>query len=412
MDFASAWLDQRALYPQFIPEPPANETGIIVVVPSYNEQGIATMLDSLNRAEKPRCKAEVIIVVNAPPCAPESCIINNRQTISEIILWRQENSQTFFTLYFIEPAPLPGWGVGMARKSGMDEALRRFNSIGKPEGIIVCLDADCTVSSDYFSAIEDGFKNKKKKACSIYFEHPLDGLKDEKALKAIILYELHLRYYYQALLYTGYPDVYHTVGSAMAVRSIAYMKSGGMNRKQAGEDFYFIQKLLPAGGYFSLNTTTVYPQPRPSLRVPFGTGATMEKLLKENDPELKSYSLKAFSELRETFASLQEYFNEPEGSYDKISEGLKIFISKDEWISKLDEIRLNTSGFESFRKRFFSWFNMFKVVKCLNTLHSICFQKEKVEICAAELLNKLAIKSEMLGAAEMLMIYRSLEKND
>ena len=63
-----------------------------------------------------------------------------------------------------------------------------------------------------------------------------------------------------------FPYVFHTVGSAMAVKALPYVKAGGMNRKQAGEDFYFIQKLVPSGGYFNLNSTTVYPSPRISFR--------------------------------------------------------------------------------------------------------------------------------------------------
>ncbi len=35
------------------------------------------------------------------------------------------------------------------------------------------------------------------------------------------------------------------VGSALAVKALQYVKAGGMNRKQAGEDFYFVQKLVP-----------------------------------------------------------------------------------------------------------------------------------------------------------------------
>lgn len=411
MDFASAWLDQRALYPQFIPEQPAKETGIIVVVPSFNERGITTMLDFLVHAEQPRCKAEVIVVVNAPLAAADEYLINNRKTISDITRWKQENADSFFSLYHIEPSPGPGWGVGLARKTGMDEALRRFNSIGKPDGVIVCLDADCTVAPDYFRAIEKGFEDKKRQACSIYFEHQLGNIKDEKTLRSITLYELHLRYYYQSLLYTGFPEVFHTVGSAMAVRALAYMRSGGMNRKQAGEDFYFIQKLLPLGGYFSLNTTSVYPAARASFRVPFGTGATMEKLLREDVPEYKTYNLKAFSELKQTFASLSDFHDEPDISYRRLPAGMKLFIPEDEWIARITEIRNNTSGYDSFRKRFFFWFNMFKIVKFLNMAHEDYFSKEKVEICAAELLDKLGVSYKAKDAAELLGIYRSMERN-
>ena len=43
-----------------------------------------------------------------------------------------------------------GWGVGLARKTGMDEAVRRFDIINNPEGVILSLDADCTVEHNYF----------------------------------------------------------------------------------------------------------------------------------------------------------------------------------------------------------------------------------------------------------------------
>ena len=39
MGFASAYLDERALFPEIIKETPDKDTGIIVVVPSYDEPG-------------------------------------------------------------------------------------------------------------------------------------------------------------------------------------------------------------------------------------------------------------------------------------------------------------------------------------------------------------------------------------
>src|SRR4029434_9989987 len=97
--------------------------------------------------------------------------------------------------------------------------------------------------------------------------------------KAIAAYELHLRYYLQALRTAGFPHGYHTIGSSMAVRARTYMEQGGMNRRQAGEDFYFLHKLIPLGGFTELNSTTVYPLPRPSNRVPFGTGRAVSEWL-------------------------------------------------------------------------------------------------------------------------------------
>lgn len=85
-------------------------------------------------------------------------------------------------------------------------------------------------------------------------------------------YELYLRYYRLALEYTGHPHAYHCIGSAFAVRTLDYVAQGGMNKRQAGEDFYFLQKLIATGRYATLQSTQVYPSPRFSGRTPFGTG--------------------------------------------------------------------------------------------------------------------------------------------
>ncbi len=66
MGFASAYLSERSLYPELIKEAPDENTGIIVVVPAYDEPGIGRLLDSLAQCTPPECKVEVIVVVNAP----------------------------------------------------------------------------------------------------------------------------------------------------------------------------------------------------------------------------------------------------------------------------------------------------------------------------------------------------------
>ncbi len=307
MGFASGYLEQRTLFPELIKEAPDKNTGIIVVVPAYDEPGIARLLDSLAKCSAVPCGIEILVIVNAPASASRESLANNILAIGNINSWKSENSQAFFRLYPVELSPSchSSWGVGMARKTGMDEAVRRFDSIDMPGGIILNLDADCTVDSNYFESVYNGFLlRKERSACSIYFEHPVSGSDfTENIYRYIVLYELHLRYYYQGLLFSGYPEVFHTVGSATGVRALTYVKAGGMNRKQAGEDFYFIQKLIPAGGYFSLNSTAVRPSPRPSFRVPFGTGAAIARLSENKEPVLLTYNVDAFRELKEFFRS-------------------------------------------------------------------------------------------------------------
>jgi glycosyltransferase involved in cell wall biosynthesis len=419
MGFASAYLETRALFDQKIAEAPDRDTGIIVVVPAYNEPDIICLLDSIADCTEPECRVEVIVVINTPDDATPENIENNRESLINIESWKNKNNESFFRLFAfdIEQFSVNGWGVGLARKTGMDEAVRRFNSIEKPDGVILNLDADCTVEKNYLVTIcNEVLKSREVSACSIYFEHPLSGNNyPESIYRYITFYELHLRYYLQALAYTGFPYVFHTVGSATAVKALSYVKAGGMNRRQAGEDFYFIQKLVPSGGYINLNSTTVYPSPRTSFRVPFGTGASIRKLSDDKSSTLMTYNILAFKELRTFFGQSGGFYKstpQQEGEIlNLIPPGLGMFLDKKEFINKMDEIRKNTSGIESFQKRFYDWFNMFRVVKYLNYVHLDFFEKKPVDISALELLGMNGVILESEKSVDLLVYYRALEKN-
>jgi len=419
MGFASTYLEERTLFPEKIKEAPDRETGIIIVVPAYDEPGITELLDSLVQCQVPECKVEVIVVINAPENATAESIQNNINTLINIEGWKKENNNCFFRLFafIIAQSSVTGWGVGVARKTGMDEALRRFSSINNPDGVILNLDADCRVENNYLLAIySELIKRNDRSACSIYFEHPLSGTDyPESIYKYITFYELHLRYYLQGLAFSGFPYVFHTVGSAFAVKALTYVKAGGMNRRQAGEDFYFIQKLVPEGGYFNLNSTTVYPSPRSSSRVPFGTGASIGKLDADNSSTLVTYNILAFKELRAFFGLADVFYDSsPDKLYDCFSlmpEGLRLFLDEKEWIEKIMEIKNNTSGILSFKKRFFGWFNMFRIVKYLNFVHSDLFEKKPVDLAASELRETRGIILKSKDPTDLLLFYREMEKN-
>jgi hypothetical protein len=417
MGFASIWLEERALFPEIFKEAPDKDTGIIVVIPAYNEPEIYKLLDSLALCKEPECKVELIIVVNAPADASAESLENNKITLKNIESWKLYNSNCFFRLFaFNATSSINGWGVGLARKAGMDEAVRRFNSINFPEGVILNLDADCLVEYNYFIEVcNELLKNNDRLACSIHFEHPLSGSDfHESIYNYITLYELHLRYYYQGLAYSGFPYVFHTVGSAFAVKALPYIKAGGMNRRQAGEDFYFIQKLVPAGGYFNLNSTTVSPSPRASSRVPFGTGASIGKLSEGKSQILLTYNLLAFKELRSLFSRLENIyiFNHEEliRFYKSLPPGIKSFLTEKEWLDKMTEIKNNTSGKASFKKRFFDWFNMFRIVKYLNHVHLNVFEKKPIDVSSSELLEEIGINFNSKESLDLLLIFRNLEK--
>jgi hypothetical protein len=418
MGFASSWLESGTLFPVLINEAPVEDTGIIVIVPAFDEPFITELLDSLALCKKPSCAVELIIIINASLNASSESLGNNLVAFNQILAWEKKNSGCFFRLFAInlgQPS-IKGWGVGLARKTGMDEAVRRFSIIERPDGVIVNLDADCTVQDNYFISIENELlKRKDRKGCSIYFEHPVSGERfPEEVYNSVYQYELHLRYYFQAMAFAGFPNVFHTVGSSMAVKSFSYIRAGGMNRRQAGEDFYFVQKLVPAGGYFSLNSTTVYPSPRASERVPFGTGAAVGTMLATKEKQLLTYNPLAFKDLYLFFGMSEKLYcaksDELIHLFPGFPDSLKIFLEEQDWVSKISEIKNNTSTLLSFRKRFFEWFNMFKVVKFLNFSHKSTFEKIPVTIAAEELLKYIKMDQVFGKTCGLLQFYRNLER--
>lgn len=419
MDFASRYLEDKAISRPLFTGTAEKDTALIIIIPAFDEAGIINTIDSLLNCTKPPCSVELIVLVNAPVHATPAQLEQNERTCTGLSEWKRRNNNSFIRLLWHNTGrmTLPGWGVGMARKMAMDEAVRRFSSIDQPEGVIVSLDADCTVSANYLVELyERLYKNDQHKACSVYFEHPQEGDMPEGVYRAILQYELHLRYYYRSLKYTGYPWVFHTLGSAIAVKARHYVRAGGMSKRQGAEDFYFIQKLVPAGGYFYLNTTVVKPSPRASLRVPFGTGPVINSMLAGKMNDYMSYNPDAFSVLRQFFAGIKNYYSRdirPAGELmSGFNPGLKEFLTMNSWPDNLRLIRNNTSSEESFTKRFFTWFNMFRIVKYLNFVHARGYHEKMPVVPAAGAMLRLnGVEHKAHGAKELLAVYRRLERS-
>ncbi len=217
---------------------PHNDTKLIVVIPVYNEKEyIFKTFESLLSCYKPSCAVEVLMVFNASENDTGILIENQKETVRLIREHYNPNLPGWLTLQIIECYNLPSrhFGAGLARKVGMDAALTHFNSIGRSDGIIVSLDADTLVKPNYLTEIYNRFTDKSLNGACIYFEHPIKGSDFQpEVYNGILKYELHLRYYLQALRITGFPYSFHTMGSAIALRAQAYARIGGMPRKQAG----------------------------------------------------------------------------------------------------------------------------------------------------------------------------------
>ena len=243
-------------------------------------------------------------------------------------------------------------------------------------------------------------------ACSIYFEHPLEGELAPEIYEAIVAYELHLRYYVQALRFAGFPHAYHTIGSSMAVRARAYMEQGGMNRRRAGEDFYFLHKMMPLGGFTELNSTAVYPSPRPSDRVPFGTGRGVSDWLQQ--PGKRTYPLQAFDDLRVFLQPVRSLMTQPDLRAAPAS--IRTFLAEQDFESALAEIRGHTSTAAAFCKRFFRWFDGFRAMKFVHHARDHFYGEEEVEVASAGLLARLGRSPARASTKELLLACRQVDR--
>jgi hypothetical protein len=455
MGFADAYLLKAGLREALIEPAPHSGLNIIVTIPVYNESGLERCLDSLFLNDS-TLHAEVLILINASSEAPPEILEKNRTTLEAAKSWIDAHSHPCidFHVWLDHSFAKKEAGVGTARKILMDEAVRRFSLLDRPDGIIASMDADALVQPNYLEALVKHFYQDSLRGglsggssttslkggslarsgpdgCSIRFEHPLSadssaafsagsstdssaGSYPEQTFSpsvyvAITQYELHLRYYIQSVKYTGYPNAYHTVGSSFAVRADIYCKEGGMNRRQGGEDFYFIQKVAQRGNFSQCNTTCVFPSPRPSDRVPFGTGPVVSRL-SSGEVVLHTYDPRPFGMLKELF----EGIGKPDALAGTWPEPLQSFLESQDFKNALEEIHGNSASEPAFRKRFWRWFNMFRIMKFLHYARERGYPDIPVGEAAAELLREIdpentGIPSVGKNPKKLLLIYRMLD---
>ncbi len=358
--------------PPFIPEKPRSDLNLIITIPCYNEPDLISSLQSLYDCDPIDGGVEIIVLINNSINTDNNIKIQNQKTFESATLWASKFSidkKRFYIKYYSD-LPTKHAGVGLARKIAMDEAASRFMQIDKSDGIIQCYDADSSCQPNLLQAVIEGFEKHNSASIGINYEHPIEGKEfSQDIYNAIISYELHLRYYVHIQRFIGLPFAYQTIGSSMAVRSRDYILQGGMNKRKAGEDFYFLQKFISIDRHAEINNTLVIPSPRISDRVPFGTGKAVNDILENNIEEFMSYNPKAFIELKILLDDIETLYKTDD--IDTITNSwpnsLKSYFLEEEDIKTvIAENKSNTTNFVQFTKRFFKWFNAFRLMKFLH----------------------------------------------
>lgn len=363
-----------------------------VVVPAYAEkESIFSTLVSLARNPVSFLEDTLIIcVVNNKGNSPPADVKNNQDTLAMLkaLIGRKRlggyraDGDIYHFLTMLADSKIrlayvdvssPGYelpekdgGVGMARKIGMDAALRLWTGDSLDTRLILSLDADTLVQNNYLSSIKHYF-TKKVKTAIVAYEHQTPP--DEETKAAIYCYEIFLRYWVLELQYAQSPYAYHSIGSTIVTTAEAYLEVRGMNKRQAGEDFYFLGKLAKLGKIGYVKETRVFPSARPSTRVPFGTGKGVRRFLSGGHREYPVYDPRVFFILKKWLELI---------SRSTDSDAVQI-LAKTENIHPVLKKYLINCRFEMFwiqvrrrakkemlSRQFHHWFDAFKTLKLIN----------------------------------------------
>jgi hypothetical protein len=149
-----------------------------------------------------------------------------------------------------------------------------------------------------------------------------------------------------------------------------------MNRRTAGEDFYFLQQLAKTSGVARLTGTTVFPSSRPSGRVPFGTGRAVGRLLAGDQQAVRYYPPEAFDILGGWLTLVTEGWKE-RGSVllaraHSISANLACFLAEQDFPDIWDRLRCQHRLREALGQAFHCWFD---ALRSLRLIHHLCLSE-------------------------------------
>ena len=146
---------------------------MVVVIPCFDEPDVLTTLKSLMECAPTQDPVGVVIVVNSSELTDESIVKKNRITYDEVLAFAEKYNQPQLSFHALlcQDMPRKHAGVGLARKIGMEWAVKGFLQSGNKDGVIVSLDADCTVSENYLQLIEYQFTAYNPNCCVLNFKH-------------------------------------------------------------------------------------------------------------------------------------------------------------------------------------------------------------------------------------------------
>jgi hypothetical protein len=248
----------------------------------------------------------------------------------------------------------------------------------------------------YFSTVgAGGPENSKTVAALIYpFRHVAGGdCIDDGVVQMSRLYEYSLRYYVAGLNFARSPYAFHTIGSTLAVHAEHYAKVRGFPRREAGEDFYLLNKLAKVGSIQVLDERTqcgpIAIAARLSDRVPFGTGAAVGKMVRFENPfrEFRLYHPAVFDLLKGWLDSLPLFRQKKSADLAGILqplglEKLIVHLNNAGATGALEHSLRQSSSSTAFIRHMHTWFDAFRTLKLVHFLRDHYYPSMSFEALA------------------------------
>jgi hypothetical protein len=199
-------------------------------------------------------------------------------------------------------------GVGSVRKLGNDLAVALWSRGQIACSRIASSDADVCLPADYFSVLAGDAAESSRSAAWLWpFKHEAGG--DPAIDAATVLYEISLRYYVLGMAHAGSCYAYQSIGSTLCVDAAAYLSVRGFPKREAGEDFYLLDKLAKVSALRRLQAAPIHIRARRSERVPFGTGRRSREIAEQTQAgsEFVLYSPRIFLALAAVLRGLDDF---------------------------------------------------------------------------------------------------------
>jgi len=274
-----------------------------------------------------------------------------------------------------------GQGVGLARRIGMDLALQLHRLGGSLSPWLATTDADAQPPAGYFPGIAAVApltpNGVRRVALTLPFWHTPAG--DAAIDRATADYELSLRYYTLGLAAAGSPYAYESMGSSIVVLAEAYAEVRGFPRRNAGEDFYLLDKLAKVGALHRPACEPIRLRSRTSDRVPFGTGRKVGEIV-GNGGALSTYHPRVFELLGVALGALRHAVTarDPEALSQRLKEALDpgtmgaVSSALDE-LQAFDALREMLSASPDARvreRRLLTWFDALRTLRFIHLVET------------------------------------------